>query len=669
MEAQDFEMPSPKRQRTDSPMEVAAPQESQGVVGNNTNKEEVKDLKQEQQQVPDVLDFLMQHVESESNPQEVTPISTQTLATEQSVAAPSSNAVATESSSVPLSEDAIVKTVLNDQDTGISEPVNAKTLVQGSVAQNETAPAPAPAPAETSAEIPANSLQQDAEPAAAVTDSVMTTEQEQPVEAREWETDSSPYSSDSSDTTDSSDEDSDDDEDDDADPYVLLDPMEQARILMAEDGGAGGDSDDEGAQIRTTKAANGIRTINEKPEAILPKPDVVVTSSTPIEELGRVTFFVENTLLITAKTSGEYQVLESGSVLCLGAPTYAVIGAVAETLGRVEEPLYTVRFASEADVRETFGLNAPAAIVKEGTEPQSASVQEPGPSKPQTDLAATLKNTPIFYVKSHSTFVFTQPLRSAKGTDASNIHDEEVGEDEQEFSDDEAEAEYKRVQKLKKKGIDPSTVPPPASRGRGGSYRGGRGQRGGSSYGGSDYTTQPDAVMNYDDAPVDDGEVDYTPLRRPDAFQQPQQDYSPQTDRQQGRDRGRGRGGRGNFNPRGRGAGGRGRGNYQNQTQPQRNSYNDAQNYNNASYNTNTYNQPTSMYPTFQPQMPSADFSFQAQAQSQWAQYHANQNQQYQQQQQQQYGGQPGMPNFNAEALAQVQRQLEEMRRQGQGYQ
>lgn len=31
-----------------------------------------------------------------------------------------------------------------------------------------------------------------------------------------------------------------------------------------------------------------------------------------------------------------------------------------------------------------------------------------------------------------------------KGSDASNVHDEEVGEDEVEFSDDEAEAAYKR---------------------------------------------------------------------------------------------------------------------------------------------------------------------------------------------------------------------------------
>lgn len=678
MEAQDFEMPSPKRQRTESPMDISEAHISQNVAQSETSKNEAQDSKPEKQEVPDVLDFLMQHVESESKPQETSQPSTVIEQTAESAVVSSSHASAAESVLIQSTDSPHLEPVLESQPTASGDIVTETAPVAHPETQSE------PDSSKILAAAHENVALQSAEPADVVADSTTTVDPAQPAaEAREWETDSSPYSSDSSDTTDSSDEDSDDDDEDDPDSYVLLDPMEQARILMAEDGGGGGDSDDEGNHTRTAKVPNSIRTTNEKPEAILPKPDVVVTSSIEIEELGTVTFFVENTLLITAKTSGEYQVLESGSVLCLGAPTYAVIGAVAETLGRVEEPLYTVRFASDTDVRETFGLNKPVETEKEANSQQEEQPQEPviasKTATPQADLAMTLKNTKVFYVKSHSTFVFTQPLRSAKGTDASNIHDEEVGDDEQEFSDDEAEAEHKRIQKLKKKGIDPSSVPPPQSRGRGGSYRGSRGQRGGSSgysngYGNSSYNNnQQDAVMNYDDVPVDDGNmgsIDYTPLRRPDAFQQPQQqDYPPPSDDQRGR--GRGRGGRGNFNSRGRGSG-RGRGGYQNQNQGQSqsqyqqpgNTYDNASNY--ANNNMNAYNTPASMYPTYQPQMPTTDFSFQAQAQSQWAQYHANQNQQFQQQQ---YGGQPSMPNFNAEALAQVQRQLEEMRRQGQGFQ
>ena len=533
-------------------------------------------------------------------------------------------------------------------------------------------------------------------------------------EAREWETDSSAYGS--SDSSDTSSDSSSDDDSDEGEGYTLLDPYEQARILMAEDGGGGGggDSDDEGGpKPNKSSGGAGLRTLNEKPEDILPKPNIQVTDEMVIEELGTVEGVIENTALIKAKVSGEYQVLESGSVLCLGPPNRTVIGAVSETLGRVEQPLYTVRFASDTDVRETFGLSA-----------EQDSVE--------------VKGIKIFYVKQHSSFVFTQPLKAAKGTDASNIHDEEVGEDEMEFSDDEAEAEYKRQQKLRKKGIDPATQPPGGRGGRGGrgqrGVRGGFGSRGGGSYNmhsipesdTASVYSNGNVEMNYDD--VEEGEtgMEYTPLRRPENMSNsmngqipPPPHVSPQSSRYQsnGRDgynqtrSGRGRGG----GDRGRGDRGRGRGRGSGQGNYQNNNYNQNSNNNYASnsmYNSNYSQQPAQQqyppqqqqqyYPPQQQQQPyffhppppppqltpysstgsnnippspmtplsgpgNFNFSYMAQNQAQqgqWAQYHTNQNSQYHAQQAQ-YGTANGV---NAEALAQVQRQLEEMRRQaGQG--
>ena len=46
----------------------------------------------------------------------------------------------------------------------------------------------------------------------------------------------------------------------------------------------------------------------------------------------------------------------------------------------------------------------------------------------------------------------TKPLKALKGSDASNLWDEEVGVEEMEFSDDEKEAEFKRALKKKKSG-------------------------------------------------------------------------------------------------------------------------------------------------------------------------------------------------------------------------
>ena len=221
------------------------------------------------------------------------------------------------------------------------------------------------------------------------------------IEEAEFELDSSPLESDSSsdDSTDTSSSDG-----SDADDYEMLSPAEQARRLMAEDGGSDGDGKGKGRKA----IAEVPRTLNEKPDEFVPKPTVAVTEDMKIEELGLVENMVENLALIKANTSGEYQVLESGSLLCLQDRT--VIGVVSETLGRVQQPYYSVRFTNATAITE--------AGIEKGTE--------------------------IFYVAQHSTTVFTQPLKAFKGSDASNLHDEEVGDDELEFSDDEAEAEHKR---------------------------------------------------------------------------------------------------------------------------------------------------------------------------------------------------------------------------------
>lgn len=381
-------------------------------------------------------------------------------------------------------------------------------------------------------------------------------------ENAEWQFDPSDAESDSSDS-DSSDNSSDSDSSSEG-GYEMLDPAEAAKLLMA---GEGGDDDEGGGGNKDKKGGatdRGPRTQNEVKDDIK-KPDVTVTEGMKIVELGWVDRIVENLMLIKANTSGDYQVLESGSVLCL--PSRQVIGAVMEPMGRVQEPLYSVAFNTEDEIRE-LGL---------------------------------AHGSKVYYVEQHSSFVFTQPLKSMKGTDASNIHDEEVGEDEMEFSDDEAEAEYKRQKKAAKRGgRGGSANDKGGERGGRGRGRGGRGgfephdaflhaptnDAPGTSYGGG---------MSYDE----DGEAEefYTPLKRPDNLSQMMATGGSQPpleapgggnmggsghfDRGRGGGRGgRGRGGRGrgdrgggrggggnNFNPRGGGRGGRG-GNSQNQQQP-----------------------------------------------------------------------------------------------------
>jgi len=83
-----------------------------------------------------------------------------------------------------------------------------------------------------------------------------------------------------------------------------------------------------------------------------------------------------------------------------------------ETFGPLTQPLYSLRFPSASD------LHARHPGIKSGMK--------------------------VYYCPSRSTFAYTSAIRLQKGNDASNIYDEEVGEDELDFSDDEKEAEWKK---------------------------------------------------------------------------------------------------------------------------------------------------------------------------------------------------------------------------------
>lgn len=347
-------------------------------------------------------------------------------------------------------------------------------------------------------------------------------------EQAEWHFDAS--DAESSDSDSSSDDSSDSDSDSGSEGgYEMLDPATAAKILMSGDG----DDDDGDKSKNKSGGDHQPRTLNEVKEEVVPKPNVIVTEDMKITYLGVVEGTVGGLMLVKAVTPGEYQVLESGSVLC--KESREVIGVVAETLGRVQQPMYSVAFTNAKEI-EDLGLE---------------------------------HGTKLYYVNDHSTFVFTQPLKNMKGTDASNLHDEEVGEDELEFSDDEAEAEYKRQKKLAKRG------------GRGALSRSAFNQEretrsfrapgfdGGVTYidGGDAPQQQYGGALAYDDGDVQ--EEFYSPLKRPDNLSQLMAGAVPQPQAGQfGRGRGRGRGDRGDRGRgRGRGDRGRGRGNFDQQNQ------------------------------------------------------------------------------------------------------
>jgi len=568
MDTAEFPTPPSKRQRTNSP-EERRPPITMDVPQADKAKEDAHNvsidtaLTSEQNHNMDsigndgdgLLDVLMQHVEAETTPtQQATALSSDAErihhtdeASNKSTASRrdiSHEAAAT--AVVVANTDALTTAAMNDHTledltaTAGTEVEEEATAIDAMAASVD--PFPDMTLDDTAALIAtegeAEAILGDATAADAVAppDALMGDETLQytiattRTEGQEWEYDSSPISSDTESSDDSSSNDSDAD-----DEYAMMDPAEAARMLMEGDAG----SDDEGKRSNDKSESAGLRTANEKPEEVIPKPNISVTEDMHIEELGKVEATIEATVLIKAKVSGDYQVLESGSVLCLKDRT--VLGVVSETLGRVEQPLYTVRFTNDKAIEEA---------------------------------GMSIAGTPVYYIKEHSTFVFTQPLKGIKGSDASNFHDEEVGEDEMEFSDDEAEAAYKRRLKERRHGKRDE-----AGRGRGGG-RGGRGGYRGDRRGSSVSAAGPSnsatshgrAEINYDD--VDNGpEEGYTPLARPANLQDMmsqnkpteegshnlrhplppapifgQQGVHPGESRGRGRGRGdRGRGGRGNF--------------------------------------------------------------------------------------------------------------------------
>ena len=155
-----------------------------------------------------------------------------------------------------------------------------------------------------------------------------------------------------------------------------------------------------------------LRTKNE----IAPEP-TVIPESVPIEgdieKLGQISAMVEETIVIQAAVGPP--ALDEGTVICL--EDKSPLGAIAEIFGPIQEPLYLIRFTSADEVAK-IGEKAP-------------------------------QGSTVYYAVQSSKAV-NHAACHVKGSDASNIFDEEPAEDEMEYSDDEEEAEARKKIKEKK---------------------------------------------------------------------------------------------------------------------------------------------------------------------------------------------------------------------------
>ena len=169
------------------------------------------------------------------------------------------------------------------------------------------------------------------------------------------------------------------------------------------------DMDEDGADANEIPRTKHELLEDEEP---VKRPDFVIPADEPIEQLGTITNIVNKTCVITGAPSPTTRVLDVGSLLVFSDRSN--LGFVADTFGPVILPMFSVRFSTAEEVED-------------------AGVQ---------------LGKIVYLVPKHANYVFSDTLK-IKGTDASNMHDEEQSE--VEFSDDEQEALYKAERKQQRR--------------------------------------------------------------------------------------------------------------------------------------------------------------------------------------------------------------------------
>ncbi|KAG8899183.1 hypothetical protein FRC01_010631 [Tulasnella sp. 417] len=174
-----------------------------------------------------------------------------------------------------------------------------------------------------------------------------------------------------------------------------------------------GDSDDDEEVGGRTNSAP-LKTANEVVDPNVVPPSIEKVGDDEILEIiGDVMSIIGSVVVVKGLPgSAAEKVLDTGSLLVWD--DRHVLGEIFETFGPTHLPLYSIRL----------------------------------PFAPSNSVFTTGRK--VYHIPARSNYVFTRSLALIRGSDASNQHDEEVGEDEIEFSDDEKEMEWKRQKKNKR---------------------------------------------------------------------------------------------------------------------------------------------------------------------------------------------------------------------------
>ncbi|KIK49482.1 hypothetical protein CY34DRAFT_69361 [Suillus luteus UH-Slu-Lm8-n1] len=217
--------------------------------------------------------------------------------------------------------------------------------------------------------------------------------------------------SDSSSDLNSSDSDSESDDDETADTAGEKNALNPRKPQIDVD-----DDEESGA----TTVASYVQTKNEIVDTDIVVPSVSeVGLEEVLEKVGEVMNIIGNVVIVKGLPADSSRAVSEKALdveTLLVFDDRKVLGHVYETFGPTSQPLYQIKF------NQSYPLDTEKIrIARE-----------------------------VYHIPQRSNFVFMEYLKKLRGSDASNIHDEEPCEDEMEFSDDEQEAAFKQARKKKR---------------------------------------------------------------------------------------------------------------------------------------------------------------------------------------------------------------------------
>jgi H/ACA ribonucleoprotein complex non-core subunit NAF1 len=176
------------------------------------------------------------------------------------------------------------------------------------------------------------------------------------------------------------------------------------------------------------------RTKNEVVEteaSLVEEVQLVVSAGDEVQVCGRVVQVIASEQSIVVRANLDSQPLDVDSVLC--DEDRVPIGKVCDVFGPVCSPFYVVRVPKYKLASIDEGASDAAKVSSRIASSSSSSI---------------CVDSVVFCVTKQSVFVsptHMTHMSSTKGTDASNLYDEELPPEEQEFSDDEAEQRAKKA--------------------------------------------------------------------------------------------------------------------------------------------------------------------------------------------------------------------------------